>query len=60
MRISLSQQGDEIKGTVTLPGDPAFVLEALGLVVETFAKQSGVTPREILDDVYRVLLKGNK
>lgn len=42
MRVSLSQRGDEIRGTVELPGDPAFVLEGLSLVIERFAQQSGV------------------
>lgn len=58
MRISLTERGDEIRGTIELPGDPAFVLEGLAMAVERFAQQSGVSEREIIEDVYRVILKG--
>lgn len=56
MRVSLSQRGDEIRGTVELPGDPAFVLEGLALVVERFAQQSGVTAGGVVRDLYSIVM----
>lgn len=56
MRISLSQRGDEICGTVELPGDPAFVLEAFAVVVERFAKQSSVAPATVVQDLYSLVI----
>lgn len=58
LRITLTERGDEIRGTVELPSDPAFTLEALALVIETFSKRSGVEPREILCDIQRTITKG--
>lgn len=55
LRISLTQKGDEIKGTVELPGDPLFVLEALSLVVEAFGKQHNVSPDAVVRDLYSVV-----
>lgn len=55
MRVSLSQRGDEIGGTVELPRDGVFVLEGLALVVETFARQHGVTPDEVVRDLYSIV-----
>ena len=40
LRVSLTQQGEDIKGVVELPGDPAFILEALYLIIERFAYQA--------------------
>lgn len=56
MRVSLSQRGDEIRGTVELPGDPAFVLEGLALVIERFAQQSGVAPGAVVQDLYSIVM----
>jgi len=55
MRISLSQQGDEVKGTVELPADPAFILEGLATVIEAFAHQAGVTPDAVVRDLYSIV-----
>lgn len=55
MRVSLSQRGDEIAGTVELPRDGVFVLEGLTLVIETFAKQHGVEPAEAVRDLYSIV-----
>jgi hypothetical protein len=55
MLISLSQKGDEIKGTVELPADPAFILEGLAIVVETFAQLAGVTPDAVVRDLYSIV-----
>lgn len=58
MRISLSHQGDDIKGVIDLPGnDPGFVLEGLALVVDRFSRSSGVTHEQVLQDIY-LLIKG--
>lgn len=55
LRISLTQKGDEIKGTVELPGDPLFVLEALSVAIEAMAKKFEVTPDAVVRDLYSVV-----
>lgn len=55
MRVSLTQQNDDIKGTVELPGDPAFVLECLALTIEQVAKQFEVTPSAVVSDLYSIV-----
>lgn len=55
MRVSLSQRGDEIRGTVELPADPAFVLDGLALVVERVAAQYKVTEAEVVQDLYAIV-----
>ena len=55
LRVSLTQQRDEIKGTIELPGDPAFVLEALALVVEQTAQQFEVSPDQVVRDLYSLV-----
>lgn len=52
LRISLSEQRGHIKGTVELPGDPAFVLDALGIVIDRVAQQFSVTPGDVVRDLY--------
>jgi hypothetical protein len=51
LRISLTQKDDVIKGIVALSTDPLFVLECLHMVLEQFAKNSGVTPEQIAVDL---------
>lgn len=48
MRVSLSQQQDELKGKIELEGDAAFMLECLALQAETLAKQFKVTAPELV------------
>lgn len=55
LRISLTQQNDDIKGTVELPGDPAFVLECLALTIEQVAKQFEVKPSAVVSDLYSIV-----
>jgi hypothetical protein len=55
MRISLTQRGDEIRGTVELPADGMFVLEGLALVIETFARKVGVPAEEVVRDLHSVV-----
>lgn len=54
LRISLSQPRDEIKGTIELPRDGAFVLECLDMVVRQFAQIQGLSPSEVAADLYRL------
>jgi len=51
MRVSLTQRGDEIRGTVELCTDGVFVLEGLAMVVEQFARQHNVPPAEVVQDL---------
>ena len=46
MRVSLTQRGDEIRGTIELCADGVFVLEGLALVIEQFARQHNVSQRK--------------
>lgn len=55
MRVSLTQRGDEIRGTVELCSDGVFVLEGLAMVVEQFARQHNVTPAEVVQDLYSII-----
>lgn len=55
LRVSLTQRRDEIAGTVELPSDPAFVLEALQMVIERFSKQCGVPPDAVVRDLYSLV-----
>ena len=56
MRATFSQRGDEIVGTTELPGDGAFVLECLAIIVEKLAEQSGVPKQEVVTDLYSVVM----
>lgn len=57
MRVSLTQRGDEIRGTIELPGrDGVFVLEGLALVVQEFAKRYNVPPAEVVEDLYSIVM----
>lgn len=55
LRVSLTQQGDDIKGTVALPGDPAFVLEAIVLIIERTAQQFEVPADAVVRDLYSLI-----
>lgn len=55
MRVSLTQRGDEIRGTIELCKDGVFVLEGLAMVVEQFARQHNVPPEEAARDLYSIV-----
>lgn len=55
MRVSLTQRGDEIRGTIELCSDGVFVLEGLAMVVGEFARQHNVSPQEAARDLYSVV-----
>ena len=54
IRITMSQRGDEIRGTVNLEGEVMFALEALAATIEILAKTAGVTPVEMARDLYYI------
>ena len=56
MRVSLTQRGDEIRGTIELCKEGVFVLEGLAMVVEQFARQHNVPPAEVVQDLYSIVL----
>ncbi len=56
MRVSLTQRADEIRGTIELCSDGVFVLEGLVMVVEQFARQHNVTPAEVVQDLYSIVM----
>ena len=55
MRITITQQRDEIKGTIETPGDPAFVLDCLALIVEHMAAKFEVTSDAVVRDLYSIV-----
>ena len=57
MRATFSQRGDDIHGTVELPGDGVFTLECLSLIVGELAKKVQVPPLEIVQDLYSLIAK---
>ena len=44
MRASFSQRGNDIHGTIELPGDGVFTLECVALIVRELAKKTNVPP----------------
>lgn len=55
LRITLTQLRDEIKGTIETPGDAAFVLDCLALVIEHTAAKFEVTPDVVVRDLYSIV-----
>lgn len=45
----------QLTGTIKLPADGCFTLEALAEVVTQFCKTNGVEPREFLTDLLSVV-----
>lgn len=57
IRISLSDKDGELKGQIETPGDPAFVLEAMTLVVETISQKWEVPINQVLEDIWKLHVK---
>ena len=51
IRISLTEQHGEIRGTIQSEGDGVFRFEALALVIEKLAADCRVPPDELLNDL---------
>ena len=51
-RASLTQQRDEIKGTIEMGCDPAFNLEALLLISERVAETHNVPLSQVIQDLW--------
>lgn len=56
MRATFSQQGDEIKGFISVEGDGLFMFECLALMVERLAEKVGTTPDDVVRDLYSVVM----
>lgn len=54
LRASLTQQGDEIKGTVECGADPAFNLEAILLIIERVAETHKMPVSEVIQDLWKL------
>ena len=59
IRISLVENNNEIKGTITTEGDGLFMLEAFVLIIETYANKTGVPANDVVQDIYSVMNKDN-
>jgi hypothetical protein len=55
MRISLTEKNGEIRGKIEFSGDGLFMLESLAQVIESLAKNRGIPPRELLNDLKGVV-----
>ena len=60
LRVSLTQRGDEIKGTVECGADPAFNLEALLLVIDRVAVVHEVDTRTVIQDLWKLNWENRK
>lgn len=54
LRATLTQQGDEIKGTIECGADPAFNLEAVLLIIERVAAVHQVDTRTMIQDLWKL------
>ena len=59
LRISLTEDREDIKGQVQLDGPMYFALECLALAIDTLANSSKVDPVELTRDLY-LLVKENQ
>ena len=55
MRISLTEKNGEIRGKIECSGDGLFILEAVAQIIESLAKDYGVPPVELLNDLKGVV-----
>lgn len=60
LRASLTQQRDEIKGTVECGADPAFNLEAILLIIERVAAVHQVDAKTVIQDLWRLNWENGK
>ena len=58
MRISMTDQGDVVKGSIQITGDTTFVQTALSQVVVHVSQSFGVTPDVLLKDLWMVIQAG--
>lgn len=60
MGISLTENGEEIKGQVALDGPMSFALEALSLAIETLCKSAKIDPVEFSHDLHLWIKKDHQ
>ena len=57
LRVSLTDKGDDIGGTVQYEGNYADAKEALLTTLEAIAKSFGMTTKDLIIDIYRMDIK---
>lgn len=60
LRATLTQRGDEIKGTVECGADPAFNLEAVLLIIERVAAVHQVDTKTVIQDLWKLNWENGK
>lgn len=55
LRVELTLDGDDIQGTIELPGDGVFTLECVSLIVRDLAKKTNVSALEVVQDLYSLM-----
>ena len=60
LRVSVSQDGDYIKGHFDFPIDGTFVLETLAMLIDEMTKAYGLPMADVAADVYAAAMKGVK
>lgn len=56
LSIKLQQRGQDIQGRIELPNEPLFTFECLATVIEQLAKQTGVPPAEVVNDLFCIVM----
>lgn len=56
LSIKLQQRGQDIQGRIELPADNLFTLECLHLIVEQLAQKVGMTPDQVMQDLYIIVM----
>lgn len=56
LSIKLQQRGQDIQGRIELPADNLFTLECLNLIVEKVADKVEMTPDQVMQDLYVIVM----
>jgi hypothetical protein len=57
LRISLYEQGAEIKGDILLPADGTFTFECLKMALEQMSEGNNLDFKEVVADFYRFCVR---
>jgi hypothetical protein len=54
IRITLTEEGDDIKGTINVEATTGFTLDALAATVEALADHYKVSVDDVMQDIYAI------
>lgn len=55
LRISFSENHENIKGSIKLEGDTTFIMSCMASVVEHIAKAYDVPEHRVLEDIWKTI-----